>query len=113
MIDINRTVRSILNKIKGATVTFYHPETFNKLPVISYYEIGTSGGASWDNAEQAQKSNIAIDIWTGSAAKCADLAIEVDKLMQAEGWRREFSCDLPPEDKIYHKSMRFSKQIFF
>lgn len=113
MIDVNKTVRSILNKIEGVTVTFYHPGTFNKLPVISYYEIGTTGGASWDNTEQAQKSNVVIDIWAKSAAKCAGFAIEVDKLMQTEGWRRDFSCDLPPEDKIYHKNIRFSKEIFF
>ncbi len=113
MIDVNKTVRSILNKIEGVTVTFYHPGTFNKLPVISYYEIGTTGGASWDNEEQAQRSNVVIDIWAGSAAKSSELAVEVDKLIQAEGWRREFSCDLPPEDKICHKNMRFSKEIFF
>lgn len=113
MIDVNKEVRAVLNHLKDVTVTYYHPDKFNSLPVVSYYELTTTTGLCYDNTEQAQKSYIAVDIWGKSGAQCAKTAIEADKLMQDAGWYREFAMDLPPEDKIYHKSMRFFKEIFF
>ena len=113
MVDVNRIVREILQGIDGVKVTYYHPDTFNKMPVLSYYELTTTTGFCADNAEQAQRSNIVIDVWAKRAADCSRIAIEVDAAMQADNWYREFSRDLPPEDGIYHKSMRFYKQIFF
>lgn len=113
MIDVNIEVRAVLDNLEGITVTYRHPEKFNKLPAVSYYEITTTTGLCYDNKEQAQKSYVAVDVWSGKADKCADFAIKADKLMQDAGWYREFSMDLPPENKIYHKSMRFFKEIFF
>lgn len=113
MVDANRIVRGILESIGGVKVTFYHPKEFNKLPIISYYELTTTTGFSCDNAEQAQKSSVVADIWCRSAADCVCIAVKVDKAMQDNGWKREFSRDLPPEDGIFHKSMRFKKEIFF
>ena len=113
MVDVNRIVRDILNTIDDVKITFYHPEEFNKLPIISYYELTTNTGFSFDNAEQAQRSNVVIDVWGRSAADCSQIAINVDDAMQSEDWKREFSRDLPPEDGIYHKNMRFYKEIYF
>lgn len=113
MVDVNRIVREILSGIDGVKVTYYHPDKFNELPVLSYYELTTTTGMCYDNAERAQRSNVAIDVWAKCTADCARIAIEVDASMQKSGWYREFSRDLPPEDNIYHKSMRFYKQIFF
>lgn len=113
MVDVNLIVKDILSKIDGVKITFYHPKVFNSLPVISYYELTTSTGFSYDNSEQAQMSNVVIDIWGNSGAECSMFAVEVDKHMQVNGWKRNFSRDLPPENDIYHKNMRFSKQIYF
>lgn len=113
MIDVNKVIRSILKGLTGVTITYYHPDSFNKMPVVSYYELTTKTGMCYDNAEQAQKSFVVVDIWGKSGAECARIAIETDKLMQKNGWYREFSADLPPEDNIYHKNMRFYKEIFF
>lgn len=113
MVDVNKIVRDILRRINGVTVTFYHPGTFNKLPVISYYELTTITGFCADNAEQGQDSNVCIDIWGNSGAKCSDIAVLVDKEMQAAGWYRGFSRDMPPEDEVYHKTMRYRKDIYF
>lgn len=113
MIDANRIVREILETIDGVTVTFYHPDKFNKLPVISYYELTTSTGMCFDNAEQAQRSYMQIDIWGKGGGECSRLAVKVDEAMQNNGWYRELSKDMPPENKVYHKTMRFYKQIFF
>lgn len=112
MVDVNKVTRGILERIDGVKITFYHPNEFNKLPIISYYELTTTTGMCFDNAEQAQKSNVQIDIWGKGGGECSRLAVEVDKEMQAEGWYREMSRDMPPENNIYHKTMRFSKEIY-
>lgn len=117
MIDANAIVREILKTIDGVTVTFYHPEKFNTLPVISYYEVGNTTGMCFDNAEQGQKTNMVIDIWCKGAGECSRLAIKVDAAMQKEGWRRDLSRDMPKETEgkvtVCRKNMRYYKHIFF
>ncbi len=113
MINVNREVRNILKAVEGVKIVYYHPDEYNKLPIISHYELTTTTGMRYDNAEQAQKTYVSVDVWGKSADECTDFAIKADKLMQDAGWYREFSMDLPPENKIYHKSMRFFKEIFF
>ena len=113
MVDANTIVRKILKTIDGVTITFYHPEEFKKLPVISYYEITSPTGFCFDNEEQAQSSYMAVDVWAKSASECGQIAIKADKAMQKEGWYREFSRDMPPEDGIRHKTMRFYKELYF
>lgn len=113
MVDVNKLVRETLGQIPDAAVVFYYPDDFKTLPVISYYELSTGTGASWDNAEQAQRSHVSIDIWGRSGAECGRLAQEVDALMQRELWKREMSRDMIPQDNIYHKTMRFCRLIFF
>lgn len=113
MVDANKLVREILDTVGGAKVTFYHPSVLNELPVISYYELAASTGLCYDNGERAQGASIAIDIWGAGGGECARIAVQVDQAMQGAGWRRELSRDLPPEDGIYHKAMRFYKQLYF
>lgn len=113
MVDANREVRALLNTIEGVTVTYYVPPEANKFPAVSYYEVATTTGYKYDNAEQAQISAMAIDIWDKSPNGCAKLAIQIDAIMQGAGWYRELSRDMPPEDLVRHKSMRYNKQIFF
>ena len=112
MIDANSAVRIILNTL-DVKVTYYHPQEFNKLPCISYYELTTTTGMRYDNEEQAQCSNMQIDVWGKGGGEISRIAVDVDRVMQADGWFRELSRDMPPENNIFHKTMRFSKQIFF
>jgi hypothetical protein len=113
LVDANREVRALLDTIEGVTVTYYVPPEVNRLPAVSYYEVATTTGYKYDNAERAQVSAVAIDIWAATPAKCAEIAISVDAVMQDAGWYRELSRDMPPEDLVRHKSMRYNKQIFF
>jgi hypothetical protein len=112
MVDVNKIIREILETLEGVKVTFYHPKQFNTLPVISYYELTTTTGLCYDNEEQAQRSDVEIDIWGKSGGECARIAVQADKAMQKYGWYREMSRDMPPEGNINHKTMRFSKEIF-
>lgn len=113
MVDVNKIVREILNGIDGVKITFFHPGKFNVLPVISYYELTTTTGFCADNAEQAQNSNVVIDVWGGGGGECSRIAVRVDAAMQKSGWYREFSRDLPPDGGVYHKTMRYNKSIFY
>lgn len=113
MVDVNKEVRGILNRMENTEIKFFHPGEFNDLPVISYYELTTRTGICYDNKENGQRSNVCIDIWGASGAECSRLAVEVNDLMQSDGWAREFSRDMPPEDGVYHKTMRFYKHIYF
>ncbi len=114
MVDANKITREILKTIDGVTVTFYHPAEFNKMPVISYYELTSPTGMCYDNAEQAQSTYMAVDIWAKSAAECGRIAIKADKAMQKDGWYRDYSRDMPPDESgVYHKTMRFYKMIIF
>lgn len=113
MVNVNVILDKLLGQLDGIKVVAYHPGEFNELPVVSYYEIGSPTGLCADNSEWSQKSYIAIDIWARSVGECGEIAIEVDRIMQADGWYREMSRDMPPENGVRHKHMRFYKQIFF
>ncbi len=113
MLNVNVILDELLGKLDGIKAVAYHPEKFNELPVVSYYEIGSPTGFCADNSEWAQKSYVAVDVWTHSIGECGEIAIEVDRIMQQDGWCRELSHDMPPENGVYHKSMRFYKQLFF
>ncbi len=113
MVDVNKIVREILGGIDGVKVTYYYPNEFNNLPIISYYELTTTTGMRYDNAEQAQVSTVVVDVWGSGGGECSRLAVKVDAAMQNNGWYREFSRDMPPDGGVYHKTMRFSKSIFY
>lgn len=113
MINVNVILDGLLNKLDGVKVVAYYPRELNELPVVSYYEITSPTGFCADNAEWAQRSYVAIDVWARSIYDSGEIAIKVDEIMQADGWYRETSRDMPPEDGAYRKNMRFYKQIFF
>ena len=114
MINVNNEVRNILKAVEGVKTVYYHPDEYNKLPIISHYEITTTQQVCVTITKNRRKNHMFR--WTygaETADECTDFAIKADKLMQDAGWYREFSMDLPPKNKIYHKSMRFFKEIFF
>lgn len=113
MVNVNVMIDDMLRKLKDVNVVCYHPEAFNKLPVVSYYELTTTTGLCYDNAEQGQRSHVSVDVWANSVGECGEISVEVDRLMQKEGWHRDMSRDMPPENKVYHKAMRYYKHIFF
>ena len=111
--DANKIIREILETIDGVRVTFQRPKQFNPFPVISYYELAVKPGMCFDNAEQAQDSNMQIDVWGKSGAECSRIAAKVYTAMNANDWFRKFARDMPPEDGVHHKTMRFYKELFF
>ena len=111
MIDVNLEAEKTLSKL-DCNVTYYYPKTFNNLPIISYYSLGEKGAFSYDNQESIQKGTIQVDIWSAKALECGNISIMVNDVMTNDGWHRELSKDVPnPDSRIYHKTMRFSKNF--
>lgn len=116
MVDVNKITEEILSPLKdeGVKTQYHYPESFNLPPIISFYELINTEAFRADNKEWSQMARVQIDIWSDKKTEPGKLAIRVNTLMQAKGWSREFSRDLPKETEkhLYHKTMRFAKEIY-
>lgn len=116
MIDVNKTANKLLSPLRkeGIRVCYQYPDSFKKLPAVSYYDLITKEGFRADNAEQSQLSNIQIDIWSDREAQPGEIAEKINKIMQKDGWIRELKRDLPKgaENHVYHTTMRFAKEVY-
>lgn len=111
MIDINKEAQKALSNLKY-TVVYQYPADFNDLPVVSYYNLSETGGFYADNTECIQNGYVQIDIWSDTGAKCGEISIEVNEVMERDGWTRKMSMDVPKKnEKIYHRTMRFYKSF--
>ncbi|MCD8391212.1 MAG: hypothetical protein LUD03_05190 [Firmicutes bacterium] len=112
MVDVNVEVGEILSAAECA-VEYQYPTDFTKIPVITYYTLTEGMGMTADNDEIIQDASVQADIWCASAKECGALAVEVNSLMSAGGWNRQFSMDQKRADgeNVYHKTMRFNKSV--
>ena len=108
MTDINREIEKDLQDI-GVESVFFYPEKFSDLPVVSFYTLTEKGHMSWDNAEAITYGAVQVDIWDTNPAETGRIADKIKTGLAAKGWAREYSGDVPPEDGIYHRTIRFSK----
>ena len=111
MIDVNLEAEKALVQT-GYTVVYSYPDNFNDLPVISFYTLTESGSFACDNSEAIQEGCVQVDIWADEPQDCGDIALKVNEVMNANGWVREMSRDVPnPDSRVIHKTARFSKEI--
>lgn len=109
MIDINTEAEKTLSQL-DCKVVYQYPEAFNRLPVVSYYNLAEKGAFYADNSECIQNGYVQVDIWTMTAKECMDISIKVNSAMEKDGWTRELSMDVPKKnEKAYHRTMRFQK----
>lgn len=111
MIDTNKEIQKCLSLIPQVNIYFYSPPKRTHLPAITYFESSCTEGFKADNAEWAQKSVAQIDVWADTPKEASELAILVNAVMQNGNWQREFSRDLPRDENVYRKNMRFVKNI--
>lgn len=117
MIDINARLTELLKLLKttaGVKIYYQYPDSFATLPAISHYELTEGESFRADNIERAYVSRVQIDIWSLKKTEPAQIGMKVNEIMQADGWVREMSRDLPKqtEDHVYHRTMRFAKEIW-
>lgn len=116
MTSVNRITEKLLAPLRdeGVQVYYQYPEKFAVLPAVSYYDLITTESFRADNSEQAQLSRVQIDIWSKNKTQPGEIAEKVNRIMQDNGWIRELGRDLPKgaENKVYHYTMRFAKEIY-
>lgn len=116
MTSVNRITGKLLAPLRseGVRVCYQYPEDFGILPAVSYYDLITTESFRADNSEQAQLSRVQIDIWSKNKTQPGEIAEKVNRIMQDNGWIRELGRDLPKgaENKVYHYTMRFAKEIY-
>ena len=115
MIDVNKEAEKSLSKVDCEAV-YYYPDDFNTLPVISYYQLTERPSFGYDNIEAIQTGTVVVDVWSNKPSEVGAISLQVNDVMVADGWGREFSRDVNPdgkpgEDYVYHKTMRFSKNL--
>jgi hypothetical protein len=103
MYDVKPTVFAELSSITGVTISDAYPSDFNKLPHISFYEIGNSDPLGVKDGPLSDIS-IQIDIWHDRSTRT--LAASVDEKMNVIGFRRQFQADVP-DPNVKHKTMRY------
>lgn len=110
MINLNKEIFNKLNEIKEIgmikSVNYSYPETFSKLPCITFYEANNSIINFTDDDEYLCEINYVIDIWAKSYEEIENIATKVNEKLKEIDFIREVSYDVPSED-IKHKFMRF------
>ena len=112
MIDFNAELKRVLSGL-SCPLEYQHPTGFNKLPVVSFYNLTECMGMVCDNDELIRDGAVQLDIWCAVPEECARIADEINALLSADGWGRQFSADIPkqPGERAYHKTMRYNKSV--
>lgn len=108
MVNIKPQIYELLKTIPNTEVTYFFPQNFTKLPVISYYELSNTTAVKSDGKEYSSEIHIQVDAWTKTSSATSELAVQIDNLMISKGFYREMSMDLYEQTtKIHHKTMRY------
>lgn len=111
MINLKPQILKKLKEISDVEVSYFYPQNWAKLPVISYYEMDNSMASKADDEEYSSNIAVQVDIWAKGSSECSKLAIQVNKKMEGLEFERTLALDLfEQETKIYHKTMRFEKE---
>lgn len=111
MININAEIQEILKNTDVKSVYMY-PDRFVGLPVISYFCSCEKSGFCCDNSELITEGTVQLDLWSESNIECDEIAINVERIMNENGYERVVAEDIPEgTDGIYHKAMRFFKEF--
>jgi len=107
MITLAETVRGLLEST-GATVWYFHPQSWVRLPAVSWRESANREIAQADGREHLAELVYQVDVWSKSPADNAVLAAHIDALMTASRLRRDYSADLfETSTGLHHRSLRY------
>ena len=99
MIGLSERIKQILNA-SGAQVWREYPQSWTQLPAVTWRESGNSELAQADGCEHLAELEYAIDVWSGSAEKNAELA--------AMRLRRTYSAELfESATRLHHRAIRY------
>lgn len=110
MFDINTEIEKVLAQLPYKQ-SFFYPKEWCTLPIISFYDMNTTGSFDSDNEKDIVKCHVVIDIWTKEPAEGGKIAAEIMELLEKENYWNELNRALPEENRICHRTMRFGKEI--
>jgi hypothetical protein len=87
----------------------------NAFPRVIYTELKNADDSYADNQARSSEVRFQISIFTNSntVSKETKIAKEIDQLIKSIGYGRYDSQDLYEEaDKVFHKAMRYKKNVF-
>lgn len=110
MIDINAILAEELQAVSCQSHFFHIPEK-GTFPCISYYTVSDSPTFSTDNFAGFQRTHVSVDVWTKTPAESGRIATEVINVLTGCGWGYENMRDIAPDGGVYHKVLRFVRDI--
>lgn len=105
MISLAERVKTLLESACPA-VWYFYPQSWIRLPCVSWRESGNREFAQADGQEHLAELKYTVDVWAKSPAEMAELSAAVDGRLRSVRLKREFSQDLF-ESGIYHRTMRY------
>lgn len=105
MNSIGNAVKELLDGT-GAAVWYFYPQSWLRLPAISWRESRNRELAQADGREYLTELEYTVDVWDKSPERVRSLAEDVDGALCAMRLRRDYAADLF-ESGMHHRTMRF------
>ena len=105
MISLKHTVKELLLST-GAAVWYFYPQSWVRLPVVTWRESGNREIAQADGREHLAELEYTVDVWAKGPEEMHALADEIDKLLTAMRLRRDYAAD-GFESGVHHRTMRY------
>ncbi len=116
MVEVDAIADELLSPMRdeGYSVQYQYTGEAAKMPAVTYYALIDKESFRADNMEQSSKCRVQIDVWAAKRSDMSRGSLRVNELMQADGWHRELSRDMPKEteQQVYHRTMRYAKEIW-
>lgn len=105
--DIKNSLSTLNYKVMQSTQA-----NFNELPIITFEILDNNISLFLDNSISYQTIIIKIDLWSDDSITTSNMLNEVEGIMRKNGYKLEFSSDVPNVDKsIFHTTTRFTKKV--
>ncbi|MFD1675408.1 tail completion protein gp17 [Alicyclobacillus fodiniaquatilis] len=116
MINLSSTVSSILcndatltGLLGGERVYLIRAPNADEYPRITFFELNNYGSNFADDTELESEIKYQIDVWHKGNPN--PIALEVDRVMQENGFIRTYSTDIYEDDtNVFHKALRYRTQ---
>ena len=107
LVTLTARVKALLESLDAAVFYFY-PQSWARLPAVSWRESGNREIARADGLPHLAEVTYAVDVFSPSAAQNEALAEEIDRRMTGARLRRDYMADLfDAKTGCHHRSLRY------
>lgn len=111
MVDLNQPLANMLKPIARVELEF--PSTDAEFPVITLVEIVNASNYEVENVERISDITYQVDVWDNgrNRQRCEQLAIEVNRVLTANGFTRTLGRGMKDPSGLHRKMMYFKSLI--